>query len=332
MSATAEPLKRFLKRFLQFPADALIASSKKLPNRILESAHRSVYLSDSFYPYKPEQESYILLKTSGRQRAHFELPVPPQDLWMGYGTTPECFLDSGKIHVATMKKILESSGFRIKERNRVLDFGCSSGRMIRWLDDFAKQCEIWGVDVSASHIIWCQQHLSPPFNFATVTTAPHLPFEDGYFDLIYAGSVFTHIADLSDAWFLELKRIVRPEGRLYITVHDKHSLDSVINHPERDYGTCLRVPESFRNLLLSYCKKENISELDFDMFTINRGRLTVEDGMAQVFHDVDYLRRHWGRIMNILSVTQEAYEFQTAIYLRGFKMFRTDTKKIPFHK
>jgi ubiquinone/menaquinone biosynthesis C-methylase UbiE len=111
-----------------------------------------------------------------------------------------------------MKKILGSVGFRIQDGNRVLDLGCASGRMIRWLNDFAEQCKIWGVDISAEHIIWCQQRLSPPFNFATITTAPHLPFEDRYFDLIFAGSVFTHIADLADAWLLELKRIVKPGG------------------------------------------------------------------------------------------------------------------------
>jgi ubiquinone/menaquinone biosynthesis C-methylase UbiE len=319
MSATAESLKRALKWLLQLPADALIVSSKKLPNRILQSAHRSIYLADSFSPHKADQKSYILAKSEGpgRERGQFQLPMPPQDLWMGYGNSAECFLNSGKIQVGTMKKILESSGFSIKGGNRVLDFGCAAGRMIRWLDEFAEQCEIWGVDVSASHVIWCQQHLTPPFNFATVTTAPHLPFEDGYFDLIYAGSVFTHIADLADSWFLELKRILRPGGRLYITVHDKHSVDSVINHPERIYDSCLTIPEYFRNLLLSYYKKENIGELGFDMFTINRARLTVDgqDPMAHVFHDIDYLRRRWGRIMNIRSVTEEAYTYQTAIVL-----------------
>jgi len=123
-----------------------------------------------------------------------------------------------------MKQILDSSGFSIRDGSRVLDLGCASGRMIRWLVDFAEQCEIWGVDISAEHIIWCQEYLSPPFNFATVTTSPHLPFEDGYFDLIYCGSVFTHISDLADAWLLELKRIMRRDGRLYITVHDKHTV------------------------------------------------------------------------------------------------------------
>jgi hypothetical protein len=69
-----------------------------------------------------------------------------------------------------------------------------------------------------------------------------------------------------------------------------------------------------KDAFLSFYKKENIGELDFDMFTINRTRGTVnEKNMAQVFHNIEYLRRHWGRIMNIVSVTQDAYYSQTAI-------------------
>src|SRR6266851_2869045 len=189
-----------LKRFLRFPADALIPSSKKLPSKIAELVMRDPHLHEKFYPYEADQEFFILLKSSRQDsdRDNIGLPMPPQDLWAGYGTTAEYFLNSGNVDVDRMKKILDSSGFRIQDGNRVLDLGCASGRMMRWFDDFADRCEVWGVDISARHVIWCQEHLSPPFNFATVTTAPHLPFEDGYFDLIYCGSVFTHIADLAD--------------------------------------------------------------------------------------------------------------------------------------
>ena len=105
--------------------------------------------------------------------------------------------------------------------------------MIRWLAPQAEETEIWGVDINARHIVWCQENLTPPFNFATVTIEPHLPFKDEYFDLIYCGSVFTHIDDLAYAWLLELKRIMRPGGMAYITVHDKHTADLIMNHLDR---------------------------------------------------------------------------------------------------
>jgi hypothetical protein len=133
---------------LQLPADAVIASSKKLFLKVSESVMRDPHVADKFYPYKPYQSDYILLK-SGEERSGLGLPTPPQELWMGYGPTTEDFLNSGKVDVDKMKKILGSVGFRMQHGNRVLDFGCASGRMIRWLIDFAVQCEIWGVDISA---------------------------------------------------------------------------------------------------------------------------------------------------------------------------------------
>jgi ubiquinone/menaquinone biosynthesis C-methylase UbiE len=303
--------RRFLKQFLQLPADALIASSKKLPGKISDTVQRDPRLIAKFYPYKADWEFFILLKSSRPDAGlgYRELPLPPEDLWAGYGTSAEYFLNSGNVDVNTMKTVLVSSGFRFGDGNRLLDFGCAAGRMLRWFDNIALRCEIWGVDISARHIIWCQEHLSPPFKFATVTTAPHLPFEDGYFDLIYCGSVFTHIADLADAWLLELKRILTPDGRLYITVHDKHTLDLIVSHPEKVYSDGLPADASFRNLLISYDRQEKLLNVNFDMFVIGRGP------DAQVFYDVDYLVQHWGSILNVLSITPEAYGYQTAIVL-----------------
>jgi ubiquinone/menaquinone biosynthesis C-methylase UbiE len=231
------------------------------------------------------------------------LPLPPQYLRLGYGAADELWLNGGKVDIDNMMRVVNSANFGLRKGSRVLDFGCGPGRMIRWLATFAEECEIWGVDISARHIVWCQENLSPPFNFATVTTQPHLPFEDKYFDFIYCASVFTHIDDLADAWLLELKRIMRPGGKLYITVHDKHTADLVINHIDR-----VPYASSFKKLLLSYDNKMNFSESDYYMFSINPGGPD-----AEVFYDIDYLLEHWGHILSMISITPEAHGYQTAV-------------------
>jgi hypothetical protein len=45
------------------------------------------------------------------------------------------------------------------------------------------------------------------------------------------------------------------------------------------------------------------------MFTIFRG------AASQVFYDTHYLRQHWGGVLHVLSVTPEAYGYQTAVVL-----------------
>ena len=178
--------------------------------------------------------------------------------------------------------------------------------MIRWLASSAEQCEIWGLDVSAPHIVWCQENLSPPFSFATITTNPHLPFKDEHFDLVCCGSVFTHIDDLSDAWLLEIKRIMRPKGRAYTTVHDNHTLDLVINHIDR-----VPYAKDVREYLLSYDKHLHFMQSDWYKFCILSGSPRVN-----VFYNIHYLRQYWGRMLHIVSVTPEAYGYQTAIVLK----------------
>lgn len=168
-----------------------------------------------FLPYRPAQNSYVIEQVDVECGETPEtLLVPPQHLWLGYGQNAEAYLDSGKRHVEAMRALLSQHGWT--SGGRVLDFGCGAGRMTRWLLADAKIAEIWGTDISAEHITWCKQHLSP-FHFVTTTTLPHLPFEDHTFGLIYAGSVFSHIDDLADAWLLELRRITQPGGFLYLT-------------------------------------------------------------------------------------------------------------------
>jgi ubiquinone/menaquinone biosynthesis C-methylase UbiE len=263
-------------------------------------------IAAKIYPYQSANQSYVLFKkTDGDNKTPSALPLPPQEVWDGMAETPDQYLASGKENIDKMREIAQSSGFSFEAGRRILEFGCSSGRMIRWLHDLADTCEIWGVDVSAPQIVWCQQHLSPPFQFVTTTTCPHLPFEDGYFDFIYAGSVFTYIADLADVWLLELKRIVRPGGLLYITVSDNHAIEYLLGR---------LAGEPLTKMLASFLKEHIPSKTSFAMFTITRSPKG-----AHVFYDRDYLREHWGRYLDVLSVTPEAYGipmFQTAVLLR----------------
>jgi len=151
----------------------------------------------TYLQYESGNPYFLIPKTKEEHEVcELGLPIPPRHLWLGYGKEKEVYLH-GKVQVGKMLEVINKSGFDLSGKKRILDFGCGAGRMIRWLKPFADTCEIWGTDISSDHIFWAKKYLRPPFNFATTTTIPHLPFEDKYFDFIYAGSVFTHIDDLT---------------------------------------------------------------------------------------------------------------------------------------
>lgn len=256
-----------------------------------------------FYPNSPDKLSYVISKQqefSGK--CELGLPVPPVELWSGYGSNNDEYLQPGKTQIAKMIELIEKTGYEFQSSRRILDIGCSSGRMIRWLKPYTDKMEIWGTDISSEHIYWANQYLSPPFNFATTTTIPHLPFEDKYFDIIYAGSVFTHIDDLADAWLLELKRILSDNGRIYITIHDRHTIELIEND------------EVWKNSMLANLLGNN------RVFKDNRDNFGLFVGLrgpdSQVFYDMDFFKKMISRTFEILSITEEAYGYQTGVILK----------------
>lgn len=256
-----------------------------------------------FYPHSKKSLSYVIPKSNENLiKCELGLPVPPERLWLGYGRNMQEYLYSGKDQIEIMIKLLEKSGLEFEKCKRILELGCSTGRMIRWLKPFSDKMEIWGTDISSEHIYWANKYLNPPFNFATTTTIPHLPFEDQHFDVIYAGSVFTHIDDLADSWFLELKRILTSDGRIYITIHDRHSIDLIEKRIE------------WRDSMLADLLKKN------NTFRINRENFGKFVGLrgpdSQVFYDREYFEKSIGNKYEIISYTPEAYGYQTGVVLK----------------
>jgi ubiquinone/menaquinone biosynthesis C-methylase UbiE len=252
----------------------------------------------SFLPHKKSSYSYVIRKNTplkaGPDRV---LPEPPERLWLAYGLTIEDYLKSGKRDVDSMRSILADSGYSFEEGTRVMEMGCAAGRMLRWLNDAADRCEIWGTDISGDHIVWCKENIQPPFHFFITTTTPHLPFTDGYFDLIYAGSVFTHIDDLADTWLLELRRVLKPGGRLYITVCENESMRLIQE----------QMPTLTRTMS---CYEDYYKNNDFGMFAIGRF------ARALVFYDREFLIRMVSPFYEVISITPNAYSLQTAVLLR----------------
>jgi ubiquinone/menaquinone biosynthesis C-methylase UbiE len=251
-----------------------------------------------YSPYRGFADSYCLPQNSDDFDGVCSqgLPVPPEWLRFGYRTS-EAYLQTGKTDIDAMLDLCP-----LDDAQRILDFGCGSGRMIRWLKDEAVAREIWGTDIIADYLLWCQQHLSPPFHFVLATILPHLPFEDRHFDLIYAGSVFTHLDDLASAWLLELRRVLSDDGKLYITLHDENTI-KLLDNEYKNHASA----RSFK------AKKAygEYSRGDFGMFSL--GRRTG----SQVFYNMAYFRRMAEQLkLEVVLVEPGAYRYQTGVVLK----------------
>lgn len=255
------------------------------------------------------QKNFVIPKPDPKQPLYTDgFPTPPQHLWVGYADNLELFLQIGRNNINNMRNILRQGGRDIQVGDRVLDFGCAGGPQIRNLAEFTKAPgEVWGVDIDAEHVWWCMQNLMPPFKFALTSTFFHLPFEDHFFDLAYCGSVFSHMAESADAWLLELARIIRPGGRLYLTFNTTQSMKDYLQY---------WVEVGFSKDVRAGFTQEQIDS-DFDMLVANRS-----PWMHSVFNQEFFLNK-CRMMFDVVSVTPNAYSFQSAVLLQ-----RRDTRRV----
>lgn len=108
---------------------------------------------------------------------------------------------------------------------RVLDFGCSSGRIVRVLAAVYPEIEFTACDPDVGAVRWAAENL-PGIAFFANDVEPPLPFADDHFDAVYAIGIWTHYSEPAALrWLDEMRRIVRPGGHLVLTSHGYRSVE-----------------------------------------------------------------------------------------------------------
>ena len=102
---------------------------------------------------------------------------------------------------------------------RVLDFSCSSGRVVRPLIAALPEVSWYGCDPNVGAIDWIREHV-PELHGTVSPTSPPLPHDDGTFDLVFAISVWSHYSAVAAlTWLEELHRLIAPGGHALLTAH-----------------------------------------------------------------------------------------------------------------
>jgi SAM-dependent methyltransferase len=120
---------------------------------------------------------------------------------------------------------------------RIVDIGCGCGKMARFFVMNPK-VQYHGLDVFSPAIAWCREAFQyfPSFRFdhldvyssvynetgAMQPEAAVLPIGDGAADVVICASLFTHLLESAFVRYIgEVARILAPNGRALISIHDK---------------------------------------------------------------------------------------------------------------
>ena len=151
------------------------------------------------------------------------LPLPPPELreHVGRRPYPGNFLAHG---MESSGRVLETFG--TDPGGPVLDWGCGSGRTLTWLRRHpAWLAHYHGCDVDEAAIAWLTSQGVE--RVQVCTDLPPLPYADNSFVGLFCFSVLTHIPpERHAAWYAEMRRVLRPGGRAYVTVHSDQNMAS----------------------------------------------------------------------------------------------------------
>lgn len=121
----------------------------------------------------------------------------------------------------------------LRNKPRLLDFGCGPGHLLERLLPTGVQC--WGLDLSAEAVqVTNERHREKSgWHGAQTFDGTRAPFEDRYFDVIVGVEVIEHLLDddvqtvLSEIW-----RLLRPGGAVILTTPNNEDLsESVVYCP-----------------------------------------------------------------------------------------------------
>ncbi len=176
------------------------------------------------------------------ERTGLSADQPPQDVHaMSRGPVAAA---GGLGEVDMIADAVARAGMDLESVTEVLDFGCSSGRVVRPLAAAFPHIRWRGCDPNEAAIAWASRHLTQ-IEFFVSPQSPPLPIAEGGLDLVYAISIWSHFApELGLRWFDEMHRVLRPGGLLAITTHGLQSVSYYAETGLRPTSQCLEILES----------------------------------------------------------------------------------------
>jgi len=199
--------------------------------------------------------------------------------------------------------------------SKVLDFGCGTSRILRYMIEFCPGPQYFASEVVHENIRWGQTAF-PEVTYIHQGNHPPLGMQDCSFDLIYAYSIFTHFEKhLHLLWLSELHRLLQPGGLLILTVHGVSVLRRCKAEDNVRKAMCFE-GRDYEALLNKYEKDGYVYYDCYEPKHLAKGGIDAQlYGIAYI--SPEYIRNNWSKKFQILEHDQGAVDnWQDYVVLR----------------
>jgi SAM-dependent methyltransferase len=202
------------------------------------------------------------------------------------------------------QKVLNATDLSSRPHPRILDFGGSSGRTVRHFRTLCSNASLFLCDIDPQHVLLVRDLFRGSVRAFRNSSTPALPFADHFFDCVVAFSVFTHMDTEDVGWLLELRRVTKKGGYMYVTVHDEATWESLSSN----YVGQL----SLQNADLAAYRSAH-PKLDRKVVHFYN---EAADYSCNVFINRQYLEAFWFPLIGQSSVQSLVHEYQAAVVMR----------------
>jgi len=176
------------------------------------------------------------------------------------GSSDETTLRGAFSFYSFVKRQAKDAGRPLQEHHRFLDFGCGWGRYLRFFWKDIAEDNLYGCDVGPPILEVCRE-TKVPGKLSLIKTDGALPYPDGYFNVIMAYSVFTHLPESMNLhWMKELARVAAPGCIFCLTLEPRRFIDLIVEAGQEQPAQPT-LTQRFFNLISGSQKQEQPARL-----------------------------------------------------------------------
>jgi len=159
--------------------------------------------------------------------------VSPAERMLGAGGR-EHYFRVGQSALECIQKALDIASISPHRIKRILDLPCGHGRVLRYLKAAFPEAEITACDLLRDGVDYCSSMFGATALYSC-DDPEDIPLHPGSFDLIWVGSLLTHLdAALWPRFLAVFRNSLCPGGLLVFTTHGRHSYQLLLDSTE--YG------------------------------------------------------------------------------------------------